>query len=83
MRLSENETLDAEVLDRALEQPPRTVDRLQIGYVVVDRRRSSPELIDFARRAFQLSFVDGDEELELYRTPIAAPPSAVNSILVR
>jgi hypothetical protein len=37
-----------------------------LGFVIVDRLRSSPALIDFAKRALQLRFVDRDGVFELY-----------------
>jgi hypothetical protein len=46
------------------------VQRLQIGYVVIDLARTAPELRDFAIRAFDLSLVAVADGLELYRTPL-------------
>jgi hypothetical protein len=75
LRMSERTPLDAEMLDRGLQNASRTMRHLQLGYVVIDRDRSTPELREFARRAFDLSPVMSDHEFELYRTPLAPPLS--------
>ena len=71
MRLSEGTDVDDDLYARAFARAERTMDRLQIGYVVLDLNQCSPELIAFAKRAFHLSPVSSDEGLELYRTPVA------------
>ena len=73
MRLSEGMPVEPELYERALNQADRALERLQIGYIVVDRHRSSPELIDFAQRAFKMTLVLDEGSLELYRTPVAPP----------
>ena len=73
LRLSEGTPVEPELYERALNQADRTLQRLQIGYIVVDRHRSSPELIDFAQRAFKMTLVLDEGSLELYRTPVAPP----------
>ena len=65
----------ADVIRRAHEILPE----LNIGYVVVNRARASRELIDFARDAFDLEVVADEGERTLFRTSLAAPPSAVTS----
>jgi hypothetical protein len=47
--------------------------RLQIGYVVIDRRRTAPELRQFVGAAFPLTLVWSDDALELYRTSLVPP----------
>ncbi len=71
MRLSEGTPVEPELYAQALDRAPRTLERLQIGYVVIDRGRTAPQLVEFARRAFHLSPVMSEDGLELYRTPIA------------
>ena len=73
LRLSEGTPVEPELYERALNQADRTLRRLQIGYIVIDPRQSSPELIAFAQRAFQTTLVLKEGSLELYRTPIAPP----------
>jgi len=73
MRYSEGTPVDDSLLAAGLERGPRNMQRLQIGYVVIDRKRSSAELIDFAKRALQLTFVSSDGLLDLYRTPLIPP----------
>jgi hypothetical protein len=73
LRLSEGSVVEPELLDQGLRSAPRTMERLDVGYVVIDVRRVSPELKDFAQRAFQTMFLTSDGGLELYRTPVAPP----------
>lgn len=73
LRLSEGTPVDPELYARALERAERTLDRLQIGYVVIDPNRCAPELIAFAQRAFPMTLVAKADGLELYRTKIAPP----------
>jgi hypothetical protein len=73
LRLSEGTPVEPELYDQALSRADRYLSRLEVGYVVIDPERCSPELIAFARRVFQLTFVAQAEGLELYRTPLAAP----------
>ena len=46
--------------------------QLNIGYVVVNVRLSPPRLQEFARRAFELTYVASDGDHVLYRTPLAS-----------
>jgi hypothetical protein len=71
MRLSEGSVVDDELYERALQRADFHMQRLQIGYVVIDPARCSPELVAFAHRVFQTSLVTKADGLELYRTPIA------------
>ncbi len=73
LRLSEGTPVEPELYERALNDADRNLRRLQIGYVVVDARRSSPELIAFAQRAFKTTLVATEGGLDLYRTPMAPP----------
>jgi hypothetical protein len=73
LRLSEGTPVEPELVDRALERSARTMERLRIGYVVIDPWQSAPELQAFAKKAFSLSLVTSLGGLELYRTPIAPP----------
>jgi hypothetical protein len=45
---------------------PAFVRAAQLGFVIVDRRRTSAQLIDFAIKAFRLERVDVDGPLELF-----------------
>ncbi len=73
LRLSEGTPVEPELYERALNDADRNLRRLQIGYVVVDARRSSPELIAFAQRALKTTLVTQEGGLDLYRTPMAPP----------
>jgi hypothetical protein len=75
MRMSEGTPVEPDLYDRGLRNGPRTLKRLQIGYVVIDRSQTVPELGDFARRAFDLTLVMSDDSLDVYRTPLAPPLS--------
>jgi len=44
---------------------------LKIGYIVVDADRATPALVDFAREAFDLTFVQSTAPYTLYSTPLA------------
>ena len=65
--------VEPELYDRALSRADHYLNRLQVGYVVIDPKHSSPELVAFTRRVFQTTFVAEAEGLELYRTPLAPP----------
>ena len=73
MRYSEGTPVPEHLRESALDRGSRTVNRLQIGYVVVDRSRSPKELIEFAREAMDLTLISSDDRYELYRTSIAPP----------
>jgi hypothetical protein len=73
IRYSEGTTVDESLRALGLERGPRNVERLKIGYVVIDRQRSSAELIEFAKRALDLTFISSDGVLDLYRTRLAPP----------
>jgi hypothetical protein len=73
LRLSEGTPVEPQLFQQGYERSTRTMERLQIGYVVMDPRATSPELQDFAMRAFDLTFVSTDGTLNLYRTPMAPP----------
>lgn len=73
MRYSEGTPVEESLRAAGLERGPRNLERLKIGYVVIDRKRSSAELIEFAKRALSLTFISSDGLLDLYRTPLAPP----------
>jgi hypothetical protein len=73
LRMSEGTPVEPELLERGLMRSGPTLDRLQIGYVVIDRRTASAELQDFVKKAFHLSLVMSEGGLDLYRTPLAPP----------
>ena len=73
MRYSEGTPVDDELLAAALERGPRNVVRFKIGYVVINRERSSAEMIAFAKTAMNLTYILSDGALDLYRTPLAPP----------
>ena len=75
LRMSEGTAVDPALLESGLQNAARTLRRLQIGYVVIDRARTKPELRQFAERAFALTPVMSEGSLDLYRTPIAPPLS--------
>jgi hypothetical protein len=49
--------------------------RARLGYVVVDRARTPPPLLDYAVTAFSLERIGGDAEYELYRTTVPLGPA--------
>jgi hypothetical protein len=73
LRYSEGTPVEDSLRASGLESGPANVERLKIGYVVIDRTRSSADLIAFAKQALQLTFISSDGVLDLYRTPLAPP----------
>ena len=73
MRYSEGTPVDDALLATGLERGPRNVEQLKIGYVVINRERSSAELIAFAKSALNLTYMSSDGVLDLYHTPLAPP----------
>jgi hypothetical protein len=73
MRLSEGTEVDPEMMARGARDADRTMHRLELGYVIIDLRRTSPALREFMLSAFPLTPLWSDQTYELYRTPIAAP----------
>jgi hypothetical protein len=73
MRLSEGTEVDPEMMARGARNADRTMQRLELGYVIIDLRRTSPALREFMLSAFPLTPLWSDQTYELYRTPIAAP----------
>ena len=70
LRLSEGTAVEPELYEDALQNADRNLRRLEIGYVVIDPQRCTPELIAFAHRVFDLTLVKKSGDLELYRTPV-------------
>ena len=46
------------------------VKRVRLGYVVVERARASPALVQYAVTAFALERLGGDAAFDLYRTAV-------------
>jgi hypothetical protein len=68
--LSEGSELPDETTAQLIELGPAWVERSKVGFVVIDRARSTDRLRDFAIRALRLEHVETDGELELYRPRI-------------
>jgi len=64
--LSEGGTLPAERETALVANGANFVRDANLGFVIVDRLRASPALIDFAKRALRLHRVDADGVFELY-----------------
>ena len=64
--LSEGGTLDLAQERDVLERAPAFIRQARIGFVVIDRTRSSPQLRDFAVRALRLHRIDGEDAYDLY-----------------
>jgi hypothetical protein len=64
--LSEGRELDASRWRSLVESGPRFVERANIGFVVIDRRRTTRAMREFANTAFELQLVDADGDFELY-----------------
>jgi hypothetical protein len=70
MLLSEGGILSADTLAQLADLGPGWTERSKIGFVVIDRARSSAALRDFAVKALRLEHVDADGDLDLYRPRI-------------
>jgi hypothetical protein len=68
--LSEGGVLPEETRARLIDLGPVWTERSKIGFVVIDRARTSQPLRDFAIGALRLEHVDTDGDLELYRPRI-------------
>jgi hypothetical protein len=68
MRLSEGREVPKEMMQAALDDGREALVSLDLAYVVIDQAAAAPELIDFATRAFGLTFLEADGSFELYRT---------------
>jgi hypothetical protein len=64
--LSEGRTIDPQREAALIARGPDFVKSTPIGYVVIDRKRTPPDLRTFAVRAFRLERVDGDAQFDLY-----------------
>ena len=68
--LSEGQPLPDEQRANAIERAHQLLRAWNLGYVVVDRDRASEELIQFAKEAFDLTFVASDGRYQLYKTSL-------------
>jgi hypothetical protein len=67
IRLSEGRVLADETIAALEARAPDFAHRAQLGFVVIDRNRASPQLIAFALRVLRLELLDREGPLELYR----------------
>jgi len=72
--LSEGRELDASRWRSLVETGPAFVNRANVGFVVIDRRRTTRAMREFVNTAFELQLIESDGEFELYvpRLPAAA-----------
>lgn len=71
LTLSEGRALTPEQRAAAFRARERFLDRVRLGYVVIDHERASPELVRFAVEFFNLRRIDGEGQRELY---VPGPP---------
>jgi hypothetical protein len=81
--LSARRPVSLERMERAIERAHIYPPRLDVGYVVVHTGWVSPQLVAFARAAFDLEYVTSEHGQDLYRTPLASGASRRPSILDR
>lgn len=74
IKLSEGRRIRPHSMQALVREGPRFVRRAEIGYVVIDRRRASPALVDFAIRVLRLERIDVDGEFELYQPALTPEP---------
>jgi hypothetical protein len=75
MDLSAGRPVSAERMERGIERTHLYPPRLDVGYVVMHSGRVSPQLLSYARSAFDLEYVTSDAGHDLYRTPLASRTS--------
>jgi hypothetical protein len=68
--LSEGDDIPDDVKARLIDLGPVWIERSKIGFVVIDRARTSEALRAFATGALRLEHVETDGDLELYRPRI-------------
>jgi len=66
MKLSEGRTLTPQERQAAFARAGRAAERFRIGWVLMDRARTSPELAAFARDVFRLRLIESADGYELY-----------------
>lgn len=69
MKLSEGRPVTADERRRALARAHRAAVRYRIGWIVIDRSRTSGQLEAFARAAFQLRLIETADGYDLYEVP--------------
>jgi hypothetical protein len=70
--LSEGRDLDASRWRSLVESGPSFVERASLGFVVIDRRRTTRAMREFANTAFHLQLIDAEGDFELYAPRLAA-----------
>lgn len=69
MKLSEGRAVRGEERARAYRRAARAAARFRIGWVLIDRARTSPELAAFAREVFNLTLIESADGYDLYEVP--------------
>ena len=64
--LSEGRELDASRWRSLIETGPAFAERAKLGFVVIDRRRTTRAMREFVTRAFELQLIDSDGDFELH-----------------
>jgi hypothetical protein len=77
LRLSERRAVDPGPPDVLRERARRFVERVNLGYVVVDTARTPATLFGYAREALDLEFIVESDGLALYRPGPAATGHSV------
>ena len=65
--LSEGRELDASRWRSLVETGPAFVERANVGFVVIDRRRTTRAMREFANRAFELQLIEVGRRLRALR----------------
>ena len=79
VQLSEGKRLDPANIDKLNSRAADFLDRVNIGYVVIDHTRSSPDLVEFATRAFRLEPLEVDGALVLFRPGLKSNPLSASN----
>ncbi len=78
MRLSARLPVVEDEVSAAIAYAHEIRSELNVGYIVVDTGLASPELVAFALKAFDPTYVAADGNSVLYRTPLAPPLPAMD-----
>jgi hypothetical protein len=76
MDLSARRPVSPERMERAIERSHLYPPRIDVGWVVIHTGLVSPQLVSYAKSAFDLEFVTAEAGQELYRTPLATGATA-------
>jgi hypothetical protein len=70
LRLSEGQSLGPDEVTALAQDVPAFLDRARLGYVVIDRSRTTDPSVTVVIKLLQLTYIAADGPYELYRPPL-------------